>query len=276
MAGMNLNVKRGFKTGTRISKIQVPPELRVKHTTGLTWIDDILGGEGGFTASSVVMLTGGPGCGKSTLLRQLTNAMLAAKRPEGARKVIPIYNTGEESLFQAKMACERLKLEQDFQVGEETDLPKLLTYMDNVRKENKDAVITLMQDSLQTLNDMKYKDGGTTGNTPVRCAEMLVDWAQQNFGHIWFVGQVTKGGEFAGKNVIKHAIDVHMHLFYDEDKKSATYGMLLGEVQKNRWGCNGKTYILGLTSTGIEERGSFTKAKDFRVGDDDEEAEAAQ
>lgn len=275
MAGMNLNVKRGFKTGTLISKIQVPPELRVKHTTGLSWVDDILGGEGGFTASSVVMLTGGPGCGKSTLLRQLTNAMVAVQRQKGARKVIPIYNTGEESLFQAKMACERLKLEQDFQVGEETDLPKLLGYLDNVKKENKDAVVCLMQDSLQTLNDMKYKDGGTTGNTPVRCAEMLVDWTQQNFGHTWFVGQVTKGGEFAGKNVIKHAVDVHMHLFYDEDKKSATYGMLLGEVQKNRWGCNGKTYILGLTSTGIEERGSFTKAKDGPLVDADEEKEDA-
>ncbi len=138
-------------------------------------------------------------------------------------------------------------------------------------------MVTLLQDSLQTLNDGKYKDGGVTGNTPVRCTEMLVDWAQKKqgsqFGHVWFVGQVTKNGDFAGKNTIKHAIDGHMHLFYDEDKKSATYGCLLGEMQKNRWGCNGTTYILGLTATGIEERGSFTKAKDFKVGDDkDEEA----
>lgn len=273
MAEMNLNVKRGFKAGTRVSTIKVPPELRVKHTTGMTWIDDALGGLGGFTASSVVMLTGGPGCGKSTLLRQLTDAMLC-DRPKGNRKVIPIYNTGEESLFQAKMACERLKLERDFMVAEETNLPDLLTFMDNVRKENPDAVITLLQDSLQTLNDGKYKDGGTTGNTSVRCTQMLVDWAQRNFGHVWFIGQVTKGGDFAGKNVIKHAIDVHAHLFYDEDKKSDTYGCLLFEVQKNRWGCNGKTYIVGLTDTGIEERGSFTKAKDFKVvGDNDEEAE---
>lgn len=268
MAEMNLSVKRGFKLGTMQSSIKVPPELRVKHSTGITWVDDILGGEGGFTRTSTVMLTGGPGCGKSTLIRQLANAMA------GTGSLIPVYNTGEESLFQAKMACERLKLGNDFMVGEETDCPKLLSFMDQVKSQNKGKVPVFLQDSLQTLNDMKYKDGGTTGNTPVRCTELLIDWTQKNFAHTWFVGQVTKGGDFAGKNTIKHAIDVHMHLFYDEDKKSATYGCLLGEVQKNRWGCNGKTYILGLTATGIEERGSFTKAKDFKVGEDAEDEEA--
>jgi len=267
MAEMNLNVKRGFKLGTMVSTIKVPAELRVKHSTGMPWVDDILGGEGGFTRTAVLMLTGGPGCGKSTLVRQLSSAMA------GTGNIIPVYNTGEESLFQAKMACERLKLEHDFPVGEETSLPKVLTFLDNVKSANPKKVPVFLQDSLQTLNDMKYKDGGTTGMTPVRCTEMLVDWTQRNFGFSVFVGQCTKGGDFAGKNTIRHAIDVHMHLFFDEDKKSATYGCLLAEVSKNRWGCNGKTYILGLTATGIEERGSFTKAKDFKVGEDAEEDE---
>jgi len=267
MAEMSLNVKRGFKLGTMQSSIEVPAELRVKHSTGIPWVDDILGGEGGFTRTSTVMLTGGPGCGKSTLVRQLANAMA------GTGKIVPVYNTGEESLYQAKMACERLLLHNDFMTGEETMLPDLLNFMDNVKKSHKGKVPVLLADSLQTLNDGKYKDGGTTGNTPVRCTEMLVDWTQKQFGHTWFIGQCTKGGDFSGKNTIKHAIDVHMHLFYDEDKKSDTYGCLLGEVQKNRWGCNGKTYILGLTATGIEERGSFTKAKDFkRPGAEEEEA----
>ncbi len=265
MAEMNLNVKRGFKTGTRVNSIKVPPELRVKHSTGMAWMNDIMGGEGGFTPTATWMLTGGPGCGKSTLTRQLANSLTESGH-------IVLYNTGEESLFQAKMACERLKLDQDFMVGEETMLPELLTFMDNVKSEpkNKGKVLCLLQDSLQTLNDGKYKDGGTTGNTPVRCTQMRVDWAQRNFGMVWFIGQCTKGGDFAGKNTIKHAIDGHMHLFYDEDKKAATYGCLLGEVTKNRWGCNGKTYILGLTGTGIEERGSFTKGKDWNPDEEDE------
>lgn len=269
MAEMNLHVKRGFKTGTRVSSIKVPAELRVKHPTGMPWIDDIMGGEGGFTASSTWMLTGGPGCGKSTLTRQLADALTEMGH-------IVVYNTGEESLYQAKVSMERLKLTQDFMVGEETMLPKLLEFLDNVKKENPKKVVCLLQDSLQTLNDGKYKDGGTTGNTPVRCSQMLVDWAQRTFSLVWFIGQCTKSGDFAGKNVIKHAIDGHMHLAYDDDKKSPTHGRLLGEVTKNRWGCNGKTYVLALTNTGIVEQGSFTKGQDFdpRAGADEEDEAA--
>lgn len=261
MAEMKLNVARGFATGTKISSIEVPPELRVKHTSGFTWFDDALGGEGGFTPTMTMMLTGGPGAGKSTLLRQLANSL------ESVDTVVPLYNTGEESLFQAKMACERLGLRNNFMVGEEVMLPKILTYLDNVQSEprHKGKRIVLLQDSLQTLDDGKYVDSkgnsrGTTGKTPTYCAEMLVDWMQRNFGICVFIGQCTKGGEFAGQNTIKHAIDVHAHMFYDESPKSDTYGCLLFEVQKNRWGCNGKTFVLSLDRAGVTERGSFIKA----------------
>jgi len=259
MATMNLNVKRGFKAGTRINTISVPEELRIKQTSGIEWLDDALGGNGGFTRTSVTMLTGGPGAGKSTLVRQLADTMTKAGH-------IVVYNSGEESLFQAKMACERLNLTANFMVAEETMLPKLLAFMDSLRKAHPTKTIVLLQDSLQTLDDGYYVDSkgesrGTNSKTPDRCAEMLVDWAQKNFGLVVFVGQCTKSGEFAGNNKIKHAIDVHCHMFYDEKEKSDTYGCLMFEVQKNRWGCNGKTYILGMTDTGLEERGSFQKAK---------------
>jgi DNA repair protein RadA/Sms len=260
MAEMSLKVARGFKTGTRINSIEVPAALRVKRTSGIEWLDDALGGEGGFTPTSTMMLTGGPGCGKSTLARQLADSMTAAGH-------IVVYNTGEESLYQAKMACERLQLQTNFMVGEEVMLPKLLNFMTNVKNEpkNKGKQVVLLQDSLQTLDDGKYVDAkgesrGTTGVTPLRCTEQLVDWAQNEFGIVVFIGQCNKGGDFAGKAGIKFAVDTHAHLFYDEKEKSDTYGCLMFEVQKNRWGCNGKTYILGLTKTGIEERGSFKKA----------------
>jgi DNA repair protein RadA/Sms len=258
MSEMKLNVARGFKAGTRINSIEVPAELRVKKSTGLAWLDDALGGEGGFTPTSTMMLTGGPGAGKSTLLRQLSDTMTNQGH-------LVVYNTGEESLYQAKMACERLQLKSNFMVAEEVMLPKLLGFLDNLKAQNPGKQIVLLQDSLQTLDDGKYadKDGnsrGTTGKTPTYCAQMMVDWMQANFGICIFIGQCTKGGEFAGQNTIKHAIDIHSHMFVDEKEKSDTYGSLLFEVQKNRWGCNGKTYILGLTRTGVEERGSYQKA----------------
>jgi DNA repair protein RadA/Sms len=259
MAEMKLNVARGFKTGTLINSIEVPAALRVKRTSGIAWVDDALGGEGGFTPTTTMMLTGGPGAGKSTLLRQMADAMEKAGH-------LPIYNTGEESLYQAKMSCERLKLTSNFMVGEETMLPRLLTQCDNIKKDpkNKAKQLIILNDSLQTLDDGKYIDAngisrGTTGRTPTYCAEMLVDYAQKNMAIVVFIGQCTKGGDFAGQNQIKHAIDTHAHMFMDDKEKSDTYGSLIFEVQKNRWGCNGKSYILGLTSTGVEERGHFEK-----------------
>jgi DNA repair protein RadA/Sms len=269
MASMNLNVSRGFKMGTRISAINVPAELRVKHSTGINWVNDALGGTGGFTASSTVMLTGGPGTGKSTLVRQIADSMTAAGH-------VVVYNSGEESLLQAKMACERLQLHHDFMVAEETSLPKLLKFLDGVKKANPGKVVVLLQDSLQTLDDGKYADGAQTSGTPMRCVEQLVNWAQANFAHVWFVGQCNKGGVFSGKNGIKHAIDVHAHLFYDTNKKSDTFGCLLFEVQKNRWGANGLTVHVALTNTGMQFVESFQKGQDFNfksAGGDDSDDE---
>lgn len=260
MADMRLKVARGFKVGTRINTIEVPPQLRVKKTSGIAWLDDALGGEGGFTPTATWMLTGGSGVGKSTLLRQLADSMTNAGH-------IVLYNTGEESLFQAKMACERLQLKSNFMVGEEVMLPKVLTFLDNLKADpkNKGKQIVYLQDSLQTMDDGKYVDAkgnsrGTTGKTPTYVVQGIVNWAQANFGICVFIGQCTKGDQFKGDNTIKHAVDGHAHMFYDEKEKSDTYGCLLFEVQKNRWGCNGKTFILGLTNTGIEERSHFRKA----------------
>ena len=259
MAGMQLQVARGFKTGTMIQSIDVPQELRNKKSTGLGWLDLALGGNGGFTPTTTMMLTGGPGAGKSTLVRQLASSMTG----EGH---LVLYNTGEESLFQAKMACERLKLAHDFPVGEETMLPRILEFLDQVKADPKlkGRQVVFLQDSLQTLDDGKYVDAkgnsrGTTGNTPMHCTEMIVDWMQKNFGICVFIGQCNKGGDFAGKNGIKHAIDVHAHMYVDEKEKSDTFGCLLFEVQKNRWGCNGMTMVLGIEQQGIVERGHIIK-----------------
>lgn len=262
MAEMKLKVSRGFAMGTRIKSIEVPEELRHKAKTGIAFVDEALGGEG-CTPTMTIMLTGMPGAGKSTLMRQLANAI-------HANGDFAFYNTGEESLFQAKMACERLfggnaKM-HDFQVGEEIMLPKILEHLDKLAAEakKKGKRVFYLQDSMQTLDDGKYVDStgnsrGTTGKTPQHCVEKIVDWMQANFGVCFFINQVGKGGQFLGTNTMMHAIDAHMHLSYDEKEKSDTYGCLLLEVDKNRWGCNGKTLVLGMTSTGLEERGSFMK-----------------
>lgn len=249
MSGMNLTVGiKGLKKGTNINELTVPEALRDRKKTGLGFFDDALGGEG-FVPSSVMMLTGTPGAGKSTLLLQLANAITGNGH-------IALFNTGEESLYQVKMVAERLKLKNGFVVGQDLMVEDLLNHADHLRKANKGKQVFILQDSLQTLDDGKYT-GGTNSMTPVRCTEMLTNWAKSTYGIACFIGQVTKGGDFAGKQTILHAVDVRGQLYIDEEKKSETYGERIFEVTKNRFGCAGKSYILGLDRTGLYERGSF-------------------
>jgi len=86
---------------------------------------------------------------------------------------------------------------------------------------------------------------------------MLTDWAKSTYGNVIFIGQVTKGGDFAGKQTILHAVDVRGHLFIDDDKRSETFGERIFEVTKNRFGCSGRSYVLGLNKSGLFEKGSF-------------------
>lgn len=259
MASMNLSVGiKNLKRGTNLLDIKVPDALRNKKLTGINWFDDALGGDG-FTPSTCMMLTGGPGCGKTTMILQLADSITKAGH-------IALMNTGEESLYQVRLVAERLRLKNGFVCGQDTLVPEILEHIDQLRKENPQKQVFLLQDSLQTADDGFYKNGTTNSVTPVRVAEMLTDWAKSKgpganpFGICIFIGQVNKNGDFAGKNTIKHAVDVHGHLFFDDDKKSETYGERLFEVQKNRFGCNGKTYIIGLDKDGLHEKGHFSKS----------------
>lgn len=250
---MKLNVGiKGLDSGTNILSIKVPDALRHRKKSTIDWFDDALGGEG-FAPSTSMMLTGGPGCGKTTMLLQLADALTGAGH-------VALMNTGEESLYQVRLVAERLRLKHGFVCGQDTMVADVLEHADKLRKANPNKQVFILQDSLQTLDDGFYKNGATTGATPLRCCELLTSWAKENFGIVIFIGQVTKGGEFAGKNQIKHAIDVHGHLYFDTDQRSETYGERLYEIQKNRFGCSGKTYVLGIDNRGLHEKGSFRKA----------------
>lgn len=249
MSKMTLNVGiKGLKKGTNIKDLEVPQQLRDRKKVGITWFDDALGGDG-FVPSSVMMLTGTPGAGKTTMLLQVANAITAAGH-------VCLYNTGEESLYQVKMVVERLALKEGFYVGQDTMITDLLEHANALRKANPGKQVFILQDSLQTLDDGKWKDG-TNSMTSLRCAEMLTDWAKDTYGCVIFIGQVNKDGEFQGKNGIKHAIDIAGHIYIDKKKTSETYGERIFEVTKNRFGCSGRAYILGIRREGLYEKGTI-------------------
>ena len=266
--GMKLNVGiKNFKHGQGIKSIVVPEKLRERHSSGLDWMDDALGGTG-FVPGTIMMLTGTPGAGKTTMLLQLANAL------QGKGHQV-LLNTGEESLYQVRLVAERLKLKNDFGVGQDIMVPETLKHVKHIMesKMSKDLddrgrlkvgskQMFLLIDSLQCMDDGKYGNG-TNSMTPVRVVEMLTDYAKKFFVNVIFIGQVNKSGEFAGKMTIKHAIDTHGHLFIDMQKNSEFYGERLFAINKNRFGCSGRTYLLGMDDSGLYERGRF-HADDLR------------
>lgn len=268
---INVNIC-DVKHGTQINQISVPERMKEKIPSGIGFIDDSLGGQG-FTPGMCALLTGTPGAGKSTLLLQTAHAI--SRRDD----CVVLFNTTEESLFQVKMTYDRLFGSEDhgsFYVGEDRivdDLnpalhPKvkkeieegkhkaILQHARHIMKMHPNKQFFLFVDSLQAIDDGKYHDGSVNGATPVRSIELLTNFVKETYAICVCIGQVNKGGEFSGKQAIKHIIDAHMHLKIDTHIKSETQGMRIFEVQKNRFGSACPAYILNMESNGLHEWGS--------------------
>ena len=277
MSNMKIKVQIGdVAHGTKINQIEVPERMRTKIPTGLGFVDDMYGGLG-LTPGTVTLFTGTPGAGKSTLLLQMAQAV--SKKMVGREECIALLNTTEESLFQTKLVSERLFGDKgDVYVGEDAivddraealhkNIKKqiaegktraILQHARKLIKANPGKQFFLFIDSLQTIDDGYYGDGHTNSNTPVRAMNLLTDFAKETFAIVVCIGQVNKSGEFAGKQVVKHMIDCHMHLSIDTNDKSETQGMRIFEMQKNRYGYSGRAYILNVEDQGLYEFGAVT------------------
>ena len=230
--------------GASIQDVVVPTALKKRIPCGLDYFNAILGGEG-FTPSAVTLFTGVPGAGKTTMMLTLANSLQRA----GAEVV---FNTAEESLYQIKMTCDRLKLRQPFKVGGETRVPVLLEGCDKVRKAAPGRPFFLLIDSLQCMDDGKFNSGRITTATAERALGQITSYAKEHAVNIIVIGQVTKDGKMSGSNKLKHMVDAHVHLSIetkDEDLK----GCRILETQKNRFGGAGHVVFLDLHRTGFTE-----------------------
>lgn len=241
---MRLKFSDSFEMGTSIQDISVPDALLQRQSTGIDWVDNALGGEG-FTPSMVTMFTGSPGAGKTTALLAIADGITK----NGG---ICLFNTAEESLYQVKRTVDRLGLRARFLVGGETNVDEIIKGADIIRNlpANKGKKFFLMVDSLQCLDDGHFATGRITCHTAERSLEKLTTWAKENFTCVIVVGQVTKSGEFAGSNKMKHMVDCHLSLTWERKDKD-----LLGhrkfKVEKNRFGYNGTTHWLAMSSNGF-------------------------
>jgi DNA repair protein RadA/Sms len=281
---MQIIVNEQLAQGTNVNDINVPEHMRKRVSLGIDWVDKLFGGVGAIP-SMVVLFTGTPGAGKTTLSLQLAAAISA--RPDS----IALFNTREESPFQVKMTTERLRLGNflignDLLVPSKEDLsdlhpsiqanwnkknsdgtPKHTSLIDNLKytmDSNPGKQVFLIGDSLQSFNDGKYGPDTINARSQVRVVEQLASFAKNgyngSFPIIVMIGQVTKAGEFEGPNTVKHAIDAHVHLCIDEDKRSETYGRRLIDMSKNRFGCCGTKIILDMGQTGLTYAGEYSWA----------------
>lgn len=231
--------------GSNINDVIVPDAMKKKFLSGLDFFDASLGGQG-FTPSAALMFTGEAGAGKTTMMLTLCDNLTRG----GA---VAVFNTAEESLFQVKAACERLGLRKGFAVGSETNVDDLLKKADKFRNNetNKGKPFMLVIDSLQCMDDGHFSTGRITCQTAERSLEKVTNWCKENYTNAIVIGQVTKGGVFAGSNKLKHCVDAMVQLTIEKKDKD-----LLGcrrlETTKNRFGGAGATTWLSLGATGFQ------------------------
>ena len=244
---MKLSVKSDdIQFGENILKVKVPKALRNKVASGLEYFDAALGGEG-FTPSQVLFFTGTPGAGKTTMLLTLADRLTKS----GA---LVVFKTAEESLYHVKLIAERLNLKSGFSVGQETHVPTLLEKCDKLRSKrgNKNRPFFILVDSLQCMDDGKYKDGSVNRASAERSLAQFTNYCKENFCNAVVIGQVNKSGKMAGTNKLKHMVDAMMELSVEE-KDPDLRGCRVLQMVKNRFGGAGGTFFLELGKRGFKE-----------------------
>jgi len=192
----------------------------------------------------VTLFTGTPGAGKTTMMLELANSMTG----KGCNV---LFNTAEESLYQLKMTVERLKLRHGFKAGQETDVNKLLESSKQMMDNEPGKPFFLIIDSLQCLTEGKGPGNHTAASTQ-RCLQKITDFCKEYYCNAIVIGQVTKNGNMAGRNVLKHMVDSMMSLSVEE-KDEDLMGCRILRVNKNRFGGAGHIMILTLKQNGFSE-----------------------
>lgn len=235
-------------TKTNILDIGLPTELENAVSTGWEHFDALCAGDG-MIPSTVAILTGLPGSGKTTFAIQLADSITKTGN-------LALYNTCEESIYQVRRTAKRMELQHGFIPSYHNDVNDILAHADAIRAENPGKQIFLFIDSLQTVEcnetDPKTNKVYSQQAQTIQSAWRIAEWAKKNYTNAIIIGQVTKDGTFAGKQEVKHAVDMHISLHLDTDRRSETYGDRVAQVEKNRFGCGGLYFPYEVTSRGIQ------------------------
>lgn len=232
---MKLSLVKADGVSETLADVPVPEKFYNRLSTGIPAIDLVFGGEEmpGILPGSCTLFTGTPGAGKSTMSLQLADAL---QRVAGQRV---LYNANEESKAMLKMAADRIGIRGQFQVSQKDQVDALIAYVLEA------GIQVLIQDSLQTLDDGDLH-GFRLWQTVMR---KLVRLSKDHDVTVITIGQVTKGGTFAGPQALAHEADVDARL--TKDKES---GNRILCIEKNRFGPAGIPFEFVLTGHGLDFR----------------------
>lgn len=230
---------------TNIMDIEVPEKLKKNITTGWQEMDHLFSGDG-IMPSTAVLVTGEGGTGKTTMVIQFADQIMKLGKESPDDEYVggvAIFNGLEESMYQMKRVVDRLGLENGFHVMCEFDVDEMLENVDKIMQSNptyKNKFPFLFIDSLPCLEQKhdEHKKGRhkSPENQQVEILQKITSWCKTTNGIAFVLGHVNKNGDFAGKQSLKHIIDVHLHLTVDRDWRSENYGERIALLLKNRTG----------------------------------------
>lgn len=216
--------------------IQVPSSFFDRLKLGMPVVDEIFGGQDwpGLMKGTSLLFTGDPGAGKSTAALQFADLL----QRNAGRNVL--YNVGEESEMMVKMRADRLGLTGEFGLSCIEDVDELIQTCTEL------GVEVLVQDSLQSLQMKGAEQLGRDARLKA-ITKRLVKFANDSGTLTWLIGHITKSGDAAGPQELKHDVDAHAHIRLDP-KTAAREFMLT----KNRYGPAGIPYEVNLSARGLD------------------------
>jgi DNA repair protein RadA/Sms len=207
---------------------EVPEQALARTPTGLTPLDEVLGG--GLVAGCAIVLGGAAGLGKSQL------AMQAAA---GLRRRA-LYATGEESIEQAAGRARRIGAASAMvYVVAETDVDTVIGHAEATRAQ------LLVVDSIQMVACTELAASAGTPNQVRECAARLVRFAKHSDTCVILIGHVTRDGELGGPATLRHVVDVVLELEAGADDERIV------RATKNRFGPTGLSGRLRITGGGL-------------------------
>jgi DNA repair protein RadA/Sms len=221
-----------------LKEIVVPESYRDRHRLGVQVIDEMAGGQdlpGWFPGASIIF-TGFPGAGKSTASLQLADLFASFTG------LNVLYNVGEEHEYMVKLRADRLGVMGNFGMSVIEDTDELISAC----KES--GVEVLFTDSLQTLqlSGDESKDLSEMARWK-HIVKKLHKFAGASRTLTFIIAHITKGGDMAGPQEMKHDVDMHMHLMLNPMTQAREL-----VFTKNRHGPAGIPWEMNMSAKGLD------------------------